>query len=103
MAATRLRKMNPEKRQRVLATVERMERLAARADGIMDQVYGELVQAVSKYPTFASGHEGWAVIREELDELWDEVRKRNPDRFCMRTEAVQVAAMAVRFILDLCD
>jgi hypothetical protein len=47
-------------------------------------------------------HEGYAVILEELDELWAEVKAQvhNPDR--MRKEALQVAAMAVRFVEDVC-
>ena len=52
-----------------------------------------------------SAHEGYAVILEELDELWDEVKK-NPSKHprlkeAMRSEAIQVAAMAVRFIIDV--
>jgi glutamyl-tRNA reductase len=52
-----------------------------------------------------SAHEGWAVIWEELDELWDEVRAKQGARDVakMRKEAVQVAAMAMRFVLDVCD
>lgn len=69
----------------------------------MDEVCSELIRAVGRYPTFASGHEGWAVIREEMDELWDEVRKRNSDPDRMRAEAIQVAAMAIRFVLDVCE
>jgi hypothetical protein len=50
-------------------------------------------------------HEGYAVILEELDELWDEVRASKPGADCatMRTEALQVAAMALRFVHDVCD
>ena len=48
-----------------------------------------------------------AVIAEELDELWDEVKlnpRKNPQRNAtMREEAIQVAAMAIRFVLDVCD
>ena len=35
----------------------------------------ELVAANRRFRMFASPHEGYAVIREELDELIDEVRK----------------------------
>ena len=66
------RKRNPAKRQRALATVERMERLQRNMEDIVDEVCAELIRAVGRYPTFASGHEGWAVMREEMDELWDE-------------------------------
>jgi len=50
-----------------------------------------------------SNHEGYAVILEELDELWDEIKKQHPNNELIRKEAIQVAAMAVRFILDRCS
>lgn len=52
-----------------------------------------------------SAHEGWAVIKEELDELWDEVRKKRSQRsrLAMRQECIQIAAMAVRLILDVVE
>jgi hypothetical protein len=65
----------------------------------------ELTRARAAFPgRFNTPHEGWAVLREEVDELWDEVKGKHPDRQArMRTEAVQVAAMALRFIEDCCD
>ncbi|WP_088187560.1 hypothetical protein [Desulfosporosinus sp. FKA] len=47
------------------------------------------------------GIEGYGVILEELDELWDEVKKHKPDVKNMRAEAVQVAAMAMKFIMSM--
>ena len=38
---------------------------------ILDAVRREYARAKSSYPAYHSGHEGYAVIREELDELWD--------------------------------
>lgn len=66
---------------------------------------GEL--AVKAYDPMKSAHEGYAVLLEEVDELWEQVKK-NPTKHpeavaCMRQEAIQVAAMAVRFIVDVCD
>ena len=39
-----------------------------------------------------------------MDELWDEVKKRHTDRDYdnMQKEATQIAAMAIRFIVDVC-
>lgn len=85
-------------------------------DDAMRLVDRERVAASNKYPPFNSSHEGYAVMAEEVDELWDEV-KRNPHKApwslqddkvynvrkhkeMMRAEAVQVAAMAIRFIID---
>lgn len=65
---------------------------------VFDSIGRELHHATKKHGPFNSGHEGWAVIQEEVDELWEAV-KRNSTNSANR-EAVQVAAMAVRFILD---
>jgi len=48
---------------------------------------------------FNSSHEGWAVIREEVDELWEAVKGNDPAG--MKSEAIQVAAMALRFLYDI--
>lgn len=67
-------------------------------------VLAEYESAVKKYPEFNSAHEGFAVLWEEVDELWDEVKKKPSDVSLrqMREEAIQVAAMALRFIEDCC-
>lgn len=55
----------------------------------------------------ASPHEGYAVILEELDELWaqikDDKRAAEQRRQDMQREATQVAAMALRFLMDCCS
>ena len=50
-----------------------------------------------------SPHEAFAVIAEELDEFWDEVRAKKEARSKerMRKELAQVGAMCVRAITDL--
>lgn len=70
---------------------------------ILKDVEVELRSALKKHRTFPSAHHGHGVIQEELDELWAEVKSQNPIRPKMRHEAIQVAAAAVRFVLDLCD
>ena len=63
----------------------------------------EALRAINKFPALNSGHEGKAVIEEELDELWEEVKKYpNADSAYMAREAIQVGAMAARFIADIC-
>jgi hypothetical protein len=42
---------------------------------------------------------GYAVILEELDEMWAEIKQNNTNR--AREECVQVAAMAIRFLMDI--
>ena len=51
--------------------------------------------------TFTSAHEGYAVLLEELDELWAEIKKKHPDKDRMREEATQVGAMAMKFIMSM--
>lgn len=68
-------------------------------DTAFKEVLAELNRATEKYGSFTSTHEGYAVILEELDELWDEV-KTNGSNERLRKEATQVAAMAIRFMLD---
>ena len=64
----------------------------------------ELRTARIKYKPFNSTHEGYAVIAEELDELWDLVRKNKGYQMSdlrMEKECIQIAAMALAFIIDL--
>lgn len=68
-----------------------------------DEVYKEVIRARTKHAPMRGAHEGYAVILEELDELWEEVKRREPDLSAMRDEALQVAAMAVAFMLEVCD
>lgn len=69
------------------------------------EVGEELDRALTKYARLNSAHEGWAVIYEEVEELLDEVtrklKKRRPSK--MRREAIQIAAMAVRFAMEVCN
>jgi NTP pyrophosphatase (non-canonical NTP hydrolase) len=72
---------------------------------IIKDVVREYNNASALYPAFHNGHEAFAVLLEEVDELWEAVRmkQRDPNRNEeMRREATQVAAMAIRFIHDVC-
>lgn len=63
----------------------------------------ELERATADHPLFNSPHEGYAVLLEEVLELQAEVFLKHGIRShdCMIVEAVQIAAMAVKFILSL--
>lgn len=65
------------------------------------RVREELTSAQCDFEKFNSTHEGYAVILEELDELWDEIKTNGPQGR-LQAEAVQVAAMALRFLIDCC-
>lgn len=79
--------------------------LSALPHSLTEEVDAELARAESKFNPYNSAHEGYAVVLEELDELWQEVKKNDKDRDvgAMRTEAVQVAVTALRFVKDVCD
>jgi len=68
---------------------------------IVDAMVDEYEVARAKFPAFHSAHEGFAVIKEEVDELWDLVRK-DGDGENMEEEAVQIGAMAIAFIVEVC-
>lgn len=72
---------------------------------VINDVMEEYDRAVSDYGSFRSAHEGYAILLEEMDELKAEVWKKPKIRSKkqMRKEAIQVAAMAIRFIVDICD
>lgn len=82
---------------------ETEDQMMTRLDLVMLMIRAELAAATLKFGPFASAHEGYAVILEELDELWDEVKNNKAPgaRDRQRNEARQVAAMAARFLLDL--
>jgi len=65
----------------------------------------EAYRAAELFSPFNSAHEGYAVLLEEVEELWEEVKKNSKVRSKekMREEAIQVAAMGIRFALDVCD
>jgi len=72
---------------------------------LLNDVVNEYESATSKFGSFNNAHEGYAVLLEEVDELWDNIKlnQKNPERIRkIRQEAVQVAVMALRFLYDVC-
>lgn len=69
----------------------------------LQEVASELQRARLFHKPLNSAHEAYSVILEEIDEFWDEVKKKRSERnHCnMRKELVQIAAMAVRALSDL--
>lgn len=64
------------------------------------EAVGEFLSARKKFAPFNTAHEGYAVLLEEVEELWEAVRgHRCPENLArMRAEAIQVAAMALAFV-----
>lgn len=73
-------------------------------NSLLHAVRGELERAMV-WPAMNSAHEGFAVLHEEVDELWDHVKtnQNRRDLDAMKTEAIQVAAMATRFAVEVCN
>lgn len=80
----------------------RIESEEAFLRGLASALVLEYRRARTLHPGFHSAHEGWAVLKEEMDELWDEIRKKNSDPVLMAEEAVQIGAMALKFLVDCC-
>jgi len=71
----------------------------AAIDHALAHVRAEILRSIDKHGSpFHSAHEGFAILDEERDELWDEVKAN--DQFRAREEAIQVAAMATRFFIE---
>ena len=71
---------------------------------ISEAMENEMVRASEKFGKFHNAHEGFAVLKEEVDELWDAVKlnQKRPERNKkLLEECIQVGAMAMRFIYDL--
>lgn len=68
-----------------------------------DLVADELTKARALHADMTNCHEAFAVIYEELDEFWEEVRKKSRLRTdaAMLKELVQTAAMCQRAAEDL--
>jgi NTP pyrophosphatase (non-canonical NTP hydrolase) len=65
----------------------------------------ELGRARKKFPPMASAHEGYAVILEEVDELWEIIKQKQSDRdyVHLRKETVQLGAMVLAFLQEIVD
>ena len=70
-------------------------------EDLRNDIEAEYTNAIHSFPSFNSYHEGFAVIKEELDELWDEIKGEQRKNELLK-EAKQVGAMAIRFIIDCC-
>lgn len=67
---------------------------------ILNEVHVEVHKAQKKHKPMNSPHEAYAVILEELDEYWDEVKADRGKQKSARDELIQIAAMAVRALHD---
>lgn len=69
-------------------------------DSFFSAAEEEAQAARLKFSAFHSTHEGYAVILEEVDELWDAIRSNYP-AWKLREELIQIAAMCACFADEL--
>ena len=73
------------------------------ADPVMEKAYQlvreEFIRAYQRHGDFNSLHEGYAVLLEESDELWDIIKHKRPDLDEVINEATQVAAMGIKMLV----
>ena len=50
---------------------------------------------------YASFHEFYGVLCEEVDEVWDEIKQKSPDTEKVYSELVQVVSVCYRMMRDL--
>ena len=60
----------------------------------------ELERANKTFPLFNSKHEGYGILLEEVDELWDEIKSKNATDSDIQAECLQVAAMALKLLVS---
>ena len=107
-----------EVKQEILRELEAIETEELIVDGVLPaagssetdamneflgDVFDEMLSATDKYGGFNSAHEAYGVILEELEEFWDEVKKKRKLRNTenMRKELVQTAAMCMKAAISL--
>jgi len=59
----------------------------------------EYKQARKKHAPMRGVHEGYAVILEEMDELWDAIKRDDFNH--ARIEAMQTPAMLIAFLVEI--
>ncbi len=80
-----------------------MSDIEDRIEMALNNVRCELYSAINHFPPFRSAHEGVAIIEEEFIELrnaayWPHKEETGDEE----VEATQLAAMAVRYIVEVC-
>jgi hypothetical protein len=65
------------------------------------EIYDECRRAQEKFKPFKNAHEGHSVIREEFDEMWEEIKKKDARLEDIRKEVIQLGAMALRFLVEV--
>jgi len=63
----------------------------------------EVERQKRQWPPFNSLHEGYAVALEEMDELWEAIKRQPRIRDNVKGEAIHAGAVILRFLIELCE
>lgn len=66
---------------------------------VAHDIVQEYRRARESFKPMRGAHEGYAVILEELDEMWDAIKQNKIES--ARMECLQVAAMCLAFLLEV--
>lgn len=66
---------------------------------IIKDVVEEINRAIDRHGKGYTFHERHSVLREEFEELWDEIKMKNHDVDRIYIEAKQTAAMAITIMM----
>jgi hypothetical protein len=67
----------------------------------LEKIRIEYKRSRQQFSPFHSGHEGYAVVLEELDEVWECVKNKEKTLEDLHSELVQVAAMACAMFVEI--
>ncbi len=80
-----------------------MSRLQLTVPEALETIGQEYAAARARHAPMRGAHEGNAVILEELDELWELVRQDRGARPEAILEAMQIAAMALAYMVEVAE
>jgi len=64
---------------------------------VLGEIWDTVQDADAKFPEYHSLHEAYAILKEEMDELWDEI-KMNGLPASIRAEVVDIGAVCIRLL-----
>lgn len=76
------------------------EEQAKKAREFLHAMHDEYIVARSKFEPLHSSHEGFAVMLEEVDEVWEAIKSKGVPYSHLYDECVQVATMAMALAIE---
>lgn len=71
-------------------------------EGLVGEIVLEMVRGDNKHQPHPGPKRGFGALRNEYNELQTEIEAENGTPESIRLEAIQVAAMALKFLRDCC-